>query len=102
MSGSQKIEKSPNALKKGGPDSRYSLPLDSEANTENSIPNQGKKYSEPMRSMGVTQITDNYALDQLNRVGLTINKVNNGVADGSHSSRKGSKSPREIGNSSKS
>jgi len=52
--------------------------------------------------MGVTQIADNYALDQLNRVGLTINKVNNGVADGSHSSRKGSKSPREIGSSSKS
>lgn len=102
MSGSQKIENSSNALKKGGPDSRYSLPLDSEANTENSIPNQGKKHSEPMRSMGVTQITDNYALDQLNRVGVSINKVNNGVPDGSHSSRKGSKSPREIGNSSKS
>jgi hypothetical protein len=101
MSGSQKIEKSPNTLKKGGPDSRYSLPLDSEANTENSIPNQGKKHS-AMRSMGVTQIADNYALDQLNRVGLTINKVNNGVADGSHSSRKGSRSPREIGSSSKS
>ena len=101
MSGSQKIEKSPNTLKKGGPDTRYSLPLDSEANTENSIPNQDKKHS-AMRSMGVTQITDNYALDQLNRVGLTINKVNNGVADGSHSSRKGSRSPREIGSYSKS
>jgi len=39
MSGSQKIEKSPIAHKKGGGDARYSLPLDSEeANTENSIP----------------------------------------------------------------
>jgi hypothetical protein len=52
MSGSQKIEKSPH--RKGGADARYSLPIDSEANTENSIPNQNKKNSEPMRSMGVT------------------------------------------------
>ena len=69
MSGSQKIEKSPMVLKKGGGDTRYSLPLDNEVNTDNRIQNQSKKNNEPMRSMAVTQVDDNYAIDQLTRVG---------------------------------
>jgi hypothetical protein len=50
-------------LKKGGGDTRYSLPLDNEVNTDNRIQNQSKKNNEPMRSMAVTQVDDNYAID---------------------------------------
>lgn len=63
MSGTQKIEKSPVQIRKGAAsDARYTLPLDNEqSNTENSVvqPATGvKKHSEPLRSLGVTQVSE--------------------------------------------
>ena len=112
MSGNQK---SPiqQTIKRSNADARYTLPLDdneeeqqpinnSEKSTIQQVSSAGQKNKEAARSMGVTQVSDQYAIEQIANVGLTINKINNGVTDGSYSSRRGSKSPREIGSTSKS